>query len=177
MGRRRIEQDLAEQIPFLRRCARQLVGQGKVAEADDLVQDTLLKAIQSIDRFREGAELRAWLTTIMANTFRSERRREMVRRRHLERHDLVEPSIGPSQDDALEVKAVLDALAGLPPEQREVVALMAVEDIKYAEAAKMLNIKLGTFMSRIARGRSALRRMVEGKGAVPPAPRRAANGG
>lgn len=172
MSRRRIEQDLAEQIPYLRRYARLLAGPDR-GDADDLVQETLLKAISSLDRFRAGAELRAWLTTIMINTYRSERRRARTRRAYLEAQPLDEPGGEPTQQAWMELQSLTEALAKLPPEQREAITLMAVEDVRYVDAARILNVKLGTFMSRIARGRAALRRLLDGQ---PEAPRKAVGG-
>lgn len=166
MSQRRIQEDLAAHIPWLRRYARLLVGRD-AHEADDLVQETLLRAIRSIDRFREGAELRAWLTAIMVNAFRSDRRRAATRRAWLAAQPGGEPATRARQVDRLEVQAVARALAALPPEQREAVALVALGDVRYADAAKALNLKLGTFMSRIARGRAALRRLLDGNEGPP----------
>lgn len=162
MAKKKISEDLAEQLPYLRRYARAL-SSGNSAEADDLVQETLLKAIRSIERFREGAELRAWLTTIMVNTFRSERRRARTRQNYLDAQDGEEPQSAPRQQDWLEVQTVLRALDTLPPELREAITLVALEDVKYTDAAQRLGLKLGTFMSRVSRGRAALRRLLEGE--------------
>ncbi len=162
MSKKRISEDLAEHLPYLRRYARALTC-GDAADADDLVQETLLKAIRSIERFREGAELRAWLTTIMVNTFRSDKRRARTRRAYLENQAGEEQQSAPRQQDWMEVQTVLRSLDTLPPELREAITLVALEDVKYTDAAQRLGLKLGTFMSRVSRGRAALRRMLEGE--------------
>ncbi|MGF1562918.1 MAG: sigma-70 family RNA polymerase sigma factor [Geminicoccaceae bacterium] len=177
MSKRAIKDELVSMLPFLRRYARVLV-RGNTAEADDLVQETMLKAIRSIDRFREGAELRSWLTTIMINTLRSEHRKARSRQAYAATLPGEEPSAPPRQQDWVEAQTVLEALQMLPSEQREAIALMAFEDVRYAEAADMLGIKLGTFMSRLSRGRAALRKHLEGDSDLdkPPSPRLAAGG-
>ncbi len=162
MSKKRITEDLGHQMPYLRRYARALTS-GNAAEADDLVQETLLKAIRSIDRFREGAELRAWLTTIMINTFRDEKRRVRVRQSYAETLSGEEPQVAPRQQDWMEVQTVLRALDTLPSDLREAISLVALEDVKYTDAAQRLGLKLGTFMSRVSRGRAALRQLLEGE--------------
>lgn len=171
MSKKRISEDLADHLPYLRRYARALTC-GDTAEADDLVQETLLKAIRSIERFREGAELRAWLTTIMVNTFRSEKRRARTRKNYLDNQSGEEQQTAPRQQDWMEVQTVLRSLDTLPSELREAITLVALEDVKYTDAAQRLGLKLGTFMSRVSRGRAALRRMLEGE----PDPRKRAAG-
>ncbi|MEM0943642.1 MAG: sigma-70 family RNA polymerase sigma factor [Pseudomonadota bacterium] len=154
-------QSLTNELPYLRRMARLVTG-GNAADADDLVQETVLKAISRIDSFRGDAELRTWLTSIMMNVHRSDKRRASVRARYLEAQPKEEPMMPARQVDKLEVSETLDALKRLPEDQRMAIAAVAGGDLSYAQAAEVLGVKLGTFMSRISRGRAALRRLTEG---------------
>lgn len=154
-------QSLTKELPYLRRMARLTTG-GNAADADDLVQETILKAIARIDSYRGDAELRTWLTTIMINIHRSEKRRAAVRARYLERQPKGEPAAPARQVEKMEVVDTLAALKTLPEEQRLAIAAVAGGDMSYTQAAQALGLKLGTFMSRISRGRAALRRIVDG---------------
>lgn len=163
MSRRRDTEEMTAHLRSLKRYA--LVLTRNAPDADDLVQDTLLRALSAVDSFREGADMRVWLFRIMHNAHVSDGRRAQTRAAYLRAQGELEPPTAPAhQHDRLEVKAVLDALDTLPAPQREAVALMAMEDLRYVDAAKVLGIPLGTFMSRISRGREALRRLVEGTG-------------
>ncbi len=132
--------------------------------AEDLVQDTLLKAFRAASRFEPGTNLRAWLFTILVNTSRN-RRRAAAR-------DIVDidggavDAAGPRPEQSvtpedLLLRDVLDAdlqaaLDALPDVFREAVWLRDVEEFSYAEIARMLDVPVGTVMSRISRGRRAL---------------------
>jgi RNA polymerase sigma-70 factor (ECF subfamily) len=141
------------------------------ADADDLVQETLLRALASAETFREGADMRVWLFRIMHNTHISSGRRAQTRAAYVRTQiDMDAPAEPARQHDRLEVKAVLAALDALPEPQREAIALMAIEDLRYVDAARILGVPLGTFMSRISRGREALRRLVEGAGTTNTVP-------
>lgn len=130
-------------------------------DAEDLVHDTYVKAFRHRRRFREGTNLRAWLTAILRNTFLND-----VRRRKgspVEAGDDTadaQPAPGPSAEDALiaraEAETVEAALADVPEAFREAVWLRDGMDMSYAEIAEVLEIPLGTVMSRIARGRRLL---------------------
>jgi RNA polymerase sigma-70 factor, ECF subfamily len=140
------------------------------ADADDLVQDTYLKAFRAAGRFEHGSNLRAWLFTILMNTWRN-RRRDAVRDPVAVASDIVEQSEAPqasasSPESALlqatlapELRAALDAL---PDAFREAVWLRDVEEFTYAEIAAMLEIPIGTVMSRISRGRRQLHEALTG---------------
>ena len=137
------------------------------ADAEDLVQDTLVKAFRFADRFEAGTNLRAWLYTILHNTWRN-RRRDAARGNVEVDSDRVEAaaasSEGPTASDTPErilLRATLDAdlqaaLDALPEAFREAVWLRDVEEFSYAEIAKMLEVPIGTVMSRISRGRRLL---------------------
>ncbi|HKK36072.1 MAG TPA: sigma-70 family RNA polymerase sigma factor [Paracoccaceae bacterium] len=156
MGRGRTEDEIAVELPRLRRFALVLTD-GDAAAADDLVQETLLSALGAVDRFRGGSTLRTWLTSIMLNRVRSDRRREAVRRRWLAREPRDEPLEPASAEERMELRETLGALAALPEEQRVAIALITAGNMSYAEAAEALGVKLGTLMSRVARGRAAMK--------------------
>lgn len=152
------------------------------AAADDLVQDTYLKAVRFAHRFEPGTNLRAWLFTILHNTFRNERRdagRDPVE----VDSDIVADAAerGPAADSPEHqlLRGTLDhrlqaALDALPDTFRQAVWLRDVEDFAYAEIAGMLGIPVGTVMSRIARGRRLLHQHLSAQdpGTRPPASRR-----
>jgi len=158
-------QDIVDEIPNLRRFARVLV-KGDMATADDLVQETLLRALRSAETYRGGSSVRTWLSSIMLNTFRSDRRRAARHRNHLDTLPEGEPTEPARQVQRLEVKDALAVLADLPEDQRLPIALVATGHMSYSEAADALDVKLGTLMSRIARGRATMRAKLEGEGNV-----------
>lgn len=153
--------NLTAEIPYLRKMAR-LTTRGDASDADDLVQETLLKAMTSLESFRGEASLRTWLTTIMVNIHRSERRRAAHRDRYLASQPREEPAAPAQQEQRVEVAETLAALRDLPEDQRLAIAAVVGGEMSYAEASKALGVKLGTLMSRISRGRAALRRATEG---------------
>jgi RNA polymerase sigma-70 factor (ECF subfamily) len=152
------EVDRIEQcIPALRRYAWALLRNRD--DADDLVHDCLVRALDKLHTRRGDADVRAWLFTIMHNLFVSQHRRRNAR-------PVMEPldddhhsaaSLRPSQEDALLWRDMLRGLERLPEEQRSVVLLVSVEDLSYAETASVLGVPVGTVMSRLARGRERLR--------------------
>jgi RNA polymerase sigma factor (sigma-70 family) len=156
--------ELAEHIASLRRYAFALTGGQQ--EAEDLVQDTLVRAIAAARSFRVGGNLRAWLFSIMHNAFVSgirQRRPPIVELND----EAAAVAQAPAQLIRLEVGDVLAALARLPEAQRAALSLIALEDFSYEQAARIQGIPLGTLMSRLARGREALRRMMHGDLRVP----------
>lgn len=147
-------------IPRLRRYARALVGDR--AAADDLVQDTLERAWAKLHLFRGGTDLRAWLFTVMHNVHVNQVR--AARPTDALDEELPELAQRAVQGDALVVRDLERALAALPAAQREVLLLVALEDLSYEEAAQVLGIPIGTVMSRLARAREKLRVLMTGKG-------------
>lgn len=145
-------------IPRLRRYARALAGER--AAADDLVQDTLERALGKFHLWKRGTDLRAWLFTIMHNVFVNKLRS----RRELSALDeeALEIPVRAAHDAALEVRDLERALLRLPAEQREVLLLVVLEDMTYEEAARTLDVPIGTVMSRLSRAREKLRAMMEG---------------
>src|ERR1700739_4730826 len=151
-------------IPALRRYARTFVR--GAADADDLVQDTLERAISRWHQRRSDGETRTWLFTILHNLAVNHLRRAARRGRELPLDDAGESDVAvPSaQEDALRHDDILAAVGQLPDEQRGVLLLVSLEDVSYAEAARILGIPIGTVMSRLARARARLLKLVEEQG-------------
>ena len=151
-------------IPALRRYARALMRDR--ASADDLVQDCLERAVSRWYQRRDG-DLRAWLFTILHNLAVNQFRKTASRGRHVPIDETNEDSFGEaaSQEQKLMYQDVLAKLARLPADQREVLLLVAVEDLSYAEAANVLGIPVGTVMSRLSRARDRLQQEIEGTAA------------
>ena len=155
---------IAQQIPRLRRYARALTGDRSAA--DDLVQDTLERAVSRFHLWRHGSDLRAWLFTIMHNIFVNQAR---SRARH--QHDALEAdpnaeALCGRDPEWLELRDLASALARVPDEQRAVLLLVGLEQFTYDEAARILDIPIGTVMSRLSRGRERLRVLLGGETAV-----------
>jgi RNA polymerase sigma-70 factor (ECF subfamily) len=151
---------LEAHIPGLRRFARGLL-RGDRERADDLVQDCLERALSRWHLRRPEGDLRGWLYTIMYNRFLSEQQHQKRRGAHATLTDAIESELPPTtggQFAALEHRDLLRGFAALPEEQRSVLVLVAVEDLSYEEAARVLGVPIGTVMSRLSRGRERLRR-------------------
>ncbi len=152
---------LAE-LPRLRRYARAMLGDR--AAADDLVQDTLERAWSRISQWRPGSDLRAWLFGIMHNLRVDQLRRGGLATTSLDDEDeAADVPVRPTQTDLLEVMDLETALRQLPDEQREILLLVALEEMSYADIAALLGIPIGTVMSRLSRGRERLRLVMEGR--------------
>jgi RNA polymerase sigma-70 factor (ECF subfamily) len=155
------EREVLAQADALYRTARRLSRSPQ--EAEDLVQDTFVKAFRASDRFERGTNLRAWLFTILMNTFRN-RRRDAARDVVEVDSDIVERAALPEHvatPEQLLLRDTLDAdlqaaLDALPDVFREAVWLRDVEEFSYAEIGRMLDVPVGTVMSRISRGRRLL---------------------
>ena len=149
------------EIPHLRRYARYLVRE--VDRADDLVQETLTRAIGKLSSWQQGTNLRAWLFVIMRNVFINEIRRE--RRRPLSAavpDDHPAFAVSGGQEARIAFIDLRRALERLPDEQRESLVLVVIEGLTYEEAAGVFKIPVGTVRSRVARGRLALRNFLDG---------------
>jgi RNA polymerase sigma-70 factor (ECF subfamily) len=155
---------IAPHIPRLRRYARALARDPHAA--DDLVQDTLERAINKLHLWRPGSDLRAWLFTIMHNVFVNQLRSRQAHREESLDEDLLAAAAS-AAGSRLEMRDLETALALLAPDQREIVLLVGLEQLSYAEAAKVLDIPIGTVMSRLFRGRERLRLLL---GGAQPAP-------
>src|SRR5512140_1847046 len=152
---------IVEHIPRLRRYARALAGDSQ--RADDLVQDTLERALTKFHLWRHGSDLRAWMFSIMHNVFIN----QLKARRELALDEATEAALESApQSDPLQLRDLDSALRRLPAEQREVLLLVGLEQLSYAEAGQVLDIPLGTVMSRLSRGRERLRDLMSGASAA-----------
>ena len=147
-------------IPTLRRYAYGLVREH--AAADDLVQDTLERALSHWSQRRADGDLRAWLFAILRNLHIGNHRQAQRRGTAVAIDDADLPQTAAGQEAAIEVHDVLAALDHLPEEQKSLLLLVGVEDFSYDEAARILALPLGTVMSRLSRARSKLRSILEG---------------
>jgi RNA polymerase sigma-70 factor (ECF subfamily) len=141
-------------VPSLRAFAISL--SGNVDRADDLVQETLLRAMANIDSFQPGTNMSAWLFTILRNLFRSEYRK---RRREVEDTDgsyAETLKSHPEQHSRVEFEEFRAALAKLPPDQREALLLVGASGFSYEEAAAICECAVGTIKSRVNRARTRL---------------------
>lgn len=151
---------LEDAIPALRRYAWALLRDRSAA--DDLVQDTLLRALDRIGTVEPGGDLRAWLFTIMHNLNVSHWRRARVRADiAVDKADADMATPAPQQASA-EMRDVLHGLDMLPEEQRQILLLVAVEGMSYGDAARILGLPIGTVMSRLSRARDRLGAFMDG---------------
>ena len=150
-------------IPSLRRYARGLVSDS--ARADDLVQDTLERAWSRFPLWQRRGEIRAWMFGIMHNQFVDGVRARRSRPEDSSGDDLPEIAQRATQSDRIEVQDLDRVLQRLPVDQREILLLIAVEQMSYLEAAAVMGVPVGTVMSRLARARERLRHELQG-GAV-----------
>jgi len=145
-------------IPNLRRYARALVGDRD--GADDLVQDTLERAVRKFHLWKPG-DLRAWLFSIMHNVFVNQlKSRKIGLDVEIDEETLAARIPSVTGTDVMDLQR---ALQGIAAEQREVVLLIALEDMSYADVSRALGIPIGTVMSRLSRGRERLRRIMDGQ--------------
>ncbi|HKX91261.1 MAG TPA: RNA polymerase sigma factor [Sphingomicrobium sp.] len=155
--------ELVAMIPRLRRFAHALSRNG--ADADDLTQAVIERALRSSGQWQAGTRLDSWLFRIMRNlwidTVRARSRKEKVEAPEQEAERIGEDPRD-AMDASLDLKRMMDAMARLPDEQREVVALILIEGFGYRETAEMLGLPIGTVSSRLVRGRNALLDMVGG---------------
>ncbi|HEX3672741.1 MAG TPA: sigma-70 family RNA polymerase sigma factor [Rhizomicrobium sp.] len=159
---------LLELIPFLRAFARSLCGNPEMA--DDLAQETLVKAWQARNMFTAGTNLKAWLFTILRNQFYSDRRRAW--RQAPWDQDAAEriPGSTGEQSWAAELSDTARALTCLSDEQREALILVGAGGFSYEDAAAICHCAVGTVKSRVARARKSLLSILEGEDPLPAAP-------
>lgn len=157
----RDERQLLIWLPRLRRYARALVG--GTGDADDLVQDTLERAWSRSALWSGVADMRAWVFSIMHNLHVDRVRAPKLDTVALD-DGTPEVPVAPAQGERLAVLDLQSALDRLPLEQKQVVLLVALEDMAYADIASTLGIPVGTVMSRLSRGRERLRALLEGRG-------------
>ena len=146
-----LNRDIVELIPALRMFARTFCK--NAFDADDLVQETLTKAIANNSKFRPGTNLKAWMFTIMRNSFYTSTK---VRRREQPGSEECvsdQRSVAQSQDWSMQGREVRASLDALPSEQREVLVLIGILGVSYEEAAEMTGCAIGTIKSRLNRAR------------------------
>ncbi len=155
-----LKSQVANEVPYLRRFARGLTNDP--VYADDLVQDTIERAITRLHLFEQNRKLRTWLYTILRNLYINELRKQGRRGTHMSIDDVLESSLseGPSQSDKIIEIDIKQAIMALPDEQREVLVLVALEEVTYEEAAKIVDVPVGTIMSRLSRARSKLKEIL-----------------
>ena len=140
---------------------------GNSTDAEDLVQETYAKALKGIRSFAEGTNFRAWMYSILRNTFLTSRTGLAARNTFALEDETGEIQAADAQtpESVLLQKeseqAVMDALAGMPVLHREMILLCEMEEMSYKEIAEVLSIPLGTVMSRLARARAMLRRAIQ----------------
>ncbi len=149
-----LKEAMLSAVPSLRAFAISL--SGNIDRADDLVQETLLRAIANINSFQPGTNMSAWMFTILRNLFRSEYRK---RRREVEDTDgsyAESLKSHPEQASRLEFQEFRTALSKLPPDQREALILVGASGFSYEEAANICGCAVGTIKSRVNRARTRL---------------------
>ncbi|THD75312.1 MAG: sigma-70 family RNA polymerase sigma factor [Phenylobacterium sp.] len=151
--------EVVAMIPALRAFAWSLCHNG--SDADDLVQDTLIKAWTNREKFEPGTNLRAWLFTILRNTYYT----NVLRRRREVRDETGEYAATlrtpPTQDWSVAMRALQAALQQLPDEHREALILVGAAGLSYEEAAEICNCALGTIKSRVNRARARLLKIMD----------------
>lgn len=146
--------ELSALVPNLRAFARSLSGNADAA--DDLVQETLVKAWKSRASFAPGSNLKAWLFTILRNTFLSERRKRKYEVHDVDGRLAGQLSVDGEQSGHMDLLDFSKAFANLPEEQREALILVGAEGFAYEEAARMCGCAVGTIKSRVNRARVKL---------------------
>jgi RNA polymerase sigma-70 factor (ECF subfamily) len=155
--------DVISLLGPLRRYARSLTRDE--SRAEDLVQDTLVRAYERRSSFRAGGNLRTWLLSILHNTFVDERRAHAAdARRTRELAETAEIIAPAEQESRVRLQQIRRAFLSLPEEQRAALHLVSIEGLSYQEAATALSIPVGTLMSRLGRARAALRAFEAGTG-------------
>jgi len=164
---------VAREIPRLRRYARALTS--NAARADDLVQETLLRAIAKGHSWQAGTNLRAWLFTIMHNQHINLVRRAVRDEATVDIEQLSTSLVATSDPTASrQLRELERALGCISEEQREVILLVGLEGMSYKAATQILNVPVGTVRSRLSRGRDALRRLLDMPAREPESRRLAA---
>ena len=157
-----LRDELVKWIPNLRAFAISLTQSAQ--QSDDLVQDTLLKALSNLDKFQMGTNLRAWLFTILRNSFYNGiRYKKYHQTAALDDIDPAYLELRATQEKYLEFQDVLKGLGRLAPEQREAIILIAAEGLSYEEAAAVCNCPVGTVKSRLSRARQRLEDYANGE--------------
>ncbi|MBJ6373066.1 RNA polymerase sigma factor [Sedimentitalea arenosa] len=150
---------LVDHLPALRAFALSLTRNG--ATADDMVQDTVVKAWTNIDKFKPGTNMRAWLFTILRNTYYSSRRKLNREVADVDGVFAGSVSVKPDHDGRMQLADFKKAFETLPDEQREALVLVGAAGFTYEEAAETCGVAIGTIKSRANRGRARLAELLE----------------
>ena len=156
-----LEQAVVSYVPALRSFGRLLTHSS--SEAEDLVQDTLVKALANINSFEPGTNMRAWLFTILRNTFYTQTRKRQREKEGMSTVASTQTAQKPNQEWAVRMSDVEDALRRLPETQREALLLVGGAGLSYEEAAAICNCALGTIKSRVNRARQGLLDLMDGQ--------------
>jgi RNA polymerase sigma-70 factor (ECF subfamily) len=147
---------------------------GNRAEAEDLVQETYVKALKGFGSFQEGTDFRAWIYRILRNTFLTSRTGLAARKTTYLEEEEAEHEYVPVQSVTPETvllqkenaQMLMDVLGSLPMPHREILLLCDVEELSYRDAAEVLSIPVGTVMSRLSRARGKCRQMLQERSSV-----------
>ena len=154
-----LRDEILAAIPSLRAFAISLVHDRN--RADDLVQDTLVRAWRAIDRFERGTNLNAWLFTILRNLFHSEYRKKRREVDDPEGTYAAQLKVVPDQQSRLDYEDMRSALAKVPADQREALLLVAAEGMSYEDVAQITGVPVGTVKSRVNRARARLAKLLD----------------
>lgn len=157
-----LRRDIAALLPRLRRFGIALAG--SVEQGDDIVQAAVEKVLAKSDQWQQGTSLESWIFKIMQNTWRDElRRRKTDERKQALNSAATDDTVDGSSvaESMLMLGKTRECFARLPDEQRLALALVVLDGQSYRDAAEQLDIPIGTLMSRLSRGRDALRKMME----------------
>lgn len=150
---------ITEHIPSLRRYAIALLRDRTLA--DDLVQDTLERGLKKYSLFQSGSDLRAWLFTIMHNLFVNQLPRTKLWLHNSPPEDVISGT--DLAEEMVTARDFMQALQWLTAEQRSIILLVGLEQLSYEQAAQVLDLPVGTVMSRLARARERLRQLMNGE--------------
>jgi RNA polymerase sigma-70 factor, ECF subfamily len=155
-----LRQQIAALLPDLRAFARFLVRDR--TEADDLVQDGVVRALGALRQFQPGTNLKAWLFTILRNSFYEQMRRRKREQNALQAGFAEEEAEPPRQVSRTEMAALAQLLWKLPPLLREALVLVGAQELTYEEAAAICDVPVGTMKARVSRARAQLSRLAGG---------------
>ncbi len=155
-------------LPDLRGFARFLVRDR--TEADDLVQEAVVRALAAFDQFQPGTNLKSWLFTILRNAFFEQARRRRTERAALERAVMPDEPHAADHESRAALSDLQRRLWRLPPLLREALVLVGAQGLSYDEAAVICGVPVGTMKARVSRARTQLRRIVDEASAAPDGP-------
>jgi RNA polymerase sigma-70 factor (ECF subfamily) len=157
-----LHRQITDLLPELRAFARFLVRDK--SEADDLVQEALVRALGALAQFQRGTSIRAWLFTILRNAFYEQARRRRTERAVLEQAGVAELSSAPHQENETALADLQRLIWTLPPLLREALVLVGAQGLAHEEAAAICNVPVGTMKARVSRARAKIARVMEGSG-------------